>query len=143
MNTFSKNLRLLFQPLTTEYVSRGVRKSEVNAHLHCALGQSGQYSVNAMMTLVILVSLKTMELLQNGGCNPFRNDSMVYMALLHCRTRTLIPTRTQEAFPYGYNCIIILSKFHIAQRWIQIPILTCQYRNGMGIRIRIYLRQCE
>ena len=39
--------------------------------------------------------------------------------------------------PNGY--IVLCRIFHTAQSQIEIPILTANYRNGIGIRIRIWI----
>ena len=59
------------------------------------------------------------------------------MAVWHSWAQTRIPIQIQRDYPLANNCT--MSKLHIAQEQIPIPILISQYRNriliGIGIRI--------
>ena len=55
-------------------------------------------------------------------------------AYSHCRIRIPIPNRTAKQ---------MATLYYVQWSWIQIPIITTNYRNGIGFGIRIEIWICE
>ena len=61
----------------------------------------------------------------------------ILMVYLHCRIRTW----DSDSKPNGY--IVLCRTSHIEESPIQIPILTANYRNEIGIQVHTWVRLCK